>query len=161
MLPQSREQIQGTLSESVQAFIQLQTELLKLERAAEMEENARLTENAALTVLERRGIALIRMGVLSTKTGMYGRTVISFVSSRGGAPQDNSMPLPATKIRSGDILSVNSTGGGGLKVLGSGVVSRLTRTTVSVAFEEVGPPPEVCKAHPELAFHDVDGALHG
>ena len=58
------------VSEYVDAFVYLQTELLKLEKAAEMEESRRLTEDASLATLERRGVALIRMGVKSTKTGM-------------------------------------------------------------------------------------------
>jgi hypothetical protein len=169
------------------------------------------------------------MTVESTKTSLFGRTVVRFVSSRGGprAKDSKEYPLPTTKIRNGnslvlilfftccgcyrhsrrwvhghicqlqlystsictsfststdavvhcaslrtpllvvrsetirntyripqrttmrhtcagDIVEVGpaaSGGGSGVRVLGSGVVSRITDSAVSVAFEEIPEEP--------------------
>jgi len=45
-------------------------------------------------------------------------------------------PLPATKLSSGDIVSLVVTGAAGLKDIGTGVITRATPTRVSVAFDE-------------------------
>jgi ATP-dependent RNA/DNA helicase IGHMBP2 len=125
----------------VAEFTRLHAELLKLEQEAEMAENVRCNRGASHGALEKRGVALTRLTPVGAgKTSMYGRTVTTFASSRGGP--DGGFPLPASKIKSGDIVEMGTVGGGGqLSRLGSGVVVRTTTTTVAVAFEEPPSPP--------------------
>lgn len=81
--------------------------------------------------------------MLSSKTSLYGRTVVTFVSSRGGPA--GGFKLPANKMKAGDIVEVgtlsSSSSGTRLKRLASGVVTRMTAHAALVAFEEM-PAPE-------------------
>ena len=81
----------------MEEFVTRQKELLALERGAELEEAAQLLEGVALRDLCQRGLALHRLSVAGTRTGLYGRTLVTFTSSA---------EFPAHTITSGDIVGV-------------------------------------------------------
>ncbi len=81
----------------MEEFVTRQKELLALEREAELEEAAQLLEGVPLRDLCQRGLALHRLSVAGTRTGLYGRTLVTFTSSA---------EFPAHTITSGDIVGV-------------------------------------------------------
>ncbi len=52
--------------------------------------------------------------ILSTATGLFGRTVISFKTAAG-------VPLPATRMSTGDTVALNLAADSGLQELAQGV----------------------------------------
>jgi hypothetical protein len=87
----------------MEEFVTRQKELLALEREAELEEAAQLLEGVPLRDLCQRGLALHRLAVAGTRTGLYGRTLVTFTSSA---------EFPAHTITSGDIVGVRDKGTG-------------------------------------------------
>jgi DNA polymerase alpha-associated DNA helicase A len=82
----------------MEQFVARQKALLALEREAELAEAALLLERVPLRELCQRGLALQRLAVAGMRTGLYGRTLVTFVA--GGAE------LPAHTITSGDIVGL-------------------------------------------------------
>lgn len=104
-----------------------QKELLALEREAELAEAAQLLEGVPLRELCQRGVALQRLTVAACRTGLYGRTLVTFA---GGSD------LPAHTMTSGDIVGIREQSGDAAKPLASGVVVEVKSSSVVVAFEE-------------------------
>ena len=86
---------------TMEEFVSRQKELLALEREAELEEAAQLLEGVPLRELCQRGLALQRLSIAATRTGLYGRTLVTFTSVS---------EFPAHTITSGDIVGVRDKG---------------------------------------------------
>jgi len=117
------------------SFVAEQLKLLGLEREAEIAEAHQLHGNAILRSLCQAGLALQRLVIEGSSTGLYGRTVVTFAP---GAP---STELASHSIGPGDIVGVRGLEqrqkeeGEERKDPPSGVVTRTSATKVTVAFE--------------------------
>ena len=85
------------VSLNLEKFCQLQSELLNLERKCEVERAQDLVRahSSDARELEKRGSAIRRVVAAENKTGLFGRTVITYT-------KENSAPLPATSISIGE-----------------------------------------------------------
>ena len=114
-------------------FISEQRRLLSLEREAELEQSRILQSSASVKELCERGVAVQRLVVQSQVTGLYGRLVICFGARVSG------QELPAHSISSGDILGLRPCSAQSSDCdldNVSGVVTKVTSVSVSVAFSE-------------------------
>ena len=105
--------------------------LLVLDRDADLEQCEAALATASLAALQTRGVALVRLTMLSRRTGLYGRTIITFICNRGGVRT----ALPATKLSTGDIVGVVIPDAGPLKPRSTGVITECGASSVAVAFE--------------------------
>ncbi|GIY48193.1 DNA-binding protein SMUBP-2 [Caerostris darwini] len=106
-------------------------ELLELERTAEIEENKCLQECSSVKNLQKKGVCISKLCITKTSTGLFGRSLLNFGLKWGNGP------LPSHTISSGDIVGIgNLSSDGKIEIVTSGVVSRVTETTISVAFEK-------------------------
>jgi hypothetical protein len=85
----------------MEAFVARQKELLGFEREAELAEAAQLLEGVPLRDLCQRGVALQRLRAVAIRTGLYGRTLVTFASGS---------EFPAHTITSGDIVGLREQG---------------------------------------------------
>ena len=76
-----------------------QQALLALEREAEVAETAALLQGLPLRQLCQRGAALQKLFISGSRTGLYGRTILSFT-------QRSSVEFQAHNLSSGDIVGV-------------------------------------------------------
>jgi hypothetical protein len=83
---------------SLEKFAKLQGELLNLERSCEVERAQDLVRAHCSDAreLEKRGLALRRVQASESRTGLYGRTVVSYCKEKAA-------PLPATSISNGKL----------------------------------------------------------
>ncbi|KAK3594546.1 hypothetical protein CHS0354_023602 [Potamilus streckersoni] len=114
---------------SLEEFVSKTLKLLEKERETEIEETRILTEKLPAKELQRRGVCLLKLKISSRRSGLYGRTVITFEPNHGDLPSHNLTP--------GDIVGLNpSTGDSQSESLGSGIVTRSSTSAVSVAFDD-------------------------
>ncbi|KAK3727630.1 hypothetical protein QZH41_017651, partial [Actinostola sp. cb2023] len=117
----------------VSSFVDKTIYLLNIERKAEVDEARATQENCSLNELQKKGVCLLKLRVRSRCTGLYGRDLLTFESARvvdGGT-------LPAHRITPGDIVGVSPCGSANSSnEICSGIVSRVSQTTVIVAFDE-------------------------
>lgn len=126
----------------VSAFASTQLLLLDRELQSEVDETSSLISNHSPTALERAGLAVVNLTISSQRTGFGGKTVFelgpdSATSSTGDLPEHG--------IRTGDIVLVAEQPAGSarkrevkdLEKKGArGVVSRINKTTISVALDD-------------------------
>jgi hypothetical protein len=95
---ESKKQFENVVSLNLEKFAKLQGELLNLERTCEVERAQDLVRahSSDARELEKRGLALRRVVAAESRTGLYGRTVITYT-------KEKSVPLPATSISNGEI----------------------------------------------------------
>lgn len=141
----------------VQAFTTTQLSLLETELNSELSETSSLIANTAPSALQRAGVALINLCVVSQRTGFGGKTVLelgidgaisgSSSSSKGKGADGDANHLPEHGIRVGDIVSVAEQPAGSAKKreikemekMGArGVITKVWRETVSVALDGDG-----------------------
>lgn len=115
---------------AVEEFVRKCRELLAIERQTEVDETKQLLEACSPKELQRRGICLLKLRIGNKKTGLYGRTVISFETFWPGND------LPSHSLSAGDIVGVyqGSDDNSG-DALSSGIVSHVNQASVNVAFE--------------------------
>ena len=111
-------------------FVLEQRRLLALEREAEVEEANILQSQTSLKDLCQKGVAVQKVVVGSQVTGLFGRTVITFTSRIDG------QELPAHSLTSGDIVGVR--GAEKTEADLSGVITKVSPTSLAVAFKESG-----------------------
>ena len=124
-----------TISLTMDKFVEDQRKFLALEREAEIEESRLLQSNISVRELCQKGVAVQKLVVGNQATGLYGRLVITFVSRTPG----NNQELPSHNITSGDIVGLRHGSGqsGSDQVENvSGVVTKVTSSSISVAFSE-------------------------
>ena len=113
-------------------FVIEQKKYLTLEREAEIEESRLLQSNVSVRELCQKGVAVQKLVVGNQATGLYGRLVITFVSRTPGHNQE----LPSHNITSGDIVGLREGSGSEQLENVSGVVTKVTSSSISVAFSE-------------------------
>ncbi|CAK4032268.1 DNA helicase [Lecanosticta acicola] len=125
----------------ISAFATRQLSLLDAELQAELAETQLLTSTHAPTTLQRAGLALLNLTVVSQRTGLGGKTLLELgidaAVSTGGE-------LPEHGLRVGDICGVAEQPKGaerkkereGMEKRGvEGVVTRTNKTSVTVALD--------------------------
>ena len=121
---------------------------LALEREAERGECDTLQESLPAKELERRGIALHRLRILSTETALFGRASITMQLSGG-------RPLPPTKLSPGAMVSLRPAAAAAAAA-STCTVTAVRATSLTVTFEEL--PEEEQLAEPltlSLLYNDV------
>lgn len=90
----------------IEEFVKQQLELLNLERDAEIAESRRLQEDVPAKQLQEKGVCILNLNVQGLRSGLYGRTIVTFCSKLVGKE------LPSSNLSSGklakSILSVIS-----------------------------------------------------
>ena len=114
---------------SVEQFVELTGRLLSIERNEEVNEAKRFRAGISLKEQEKMGVCLLRLKASNVHSGLYGRIIVVFESSR--RTKDRS--LPANKLSCGDIVSLQDSSGCDVA---SGVVTRKRETAITVAFED-------------------------
>ncbi|MGH0138743.1 UNVERIFIED_CONTAM: hypothetical protein FKN15_017570 [Acipenser sinensis] len=118
---------------AVESFVSKTLELLEEEREAEIEETRLWQENISLKELQRKGVCLLKLHIGSQKTGLYRRLLVSFEPRK----YDSSAVLCSNSFGPGDIVGLyDSEGIGPSFQLATGVVTRVTQSFLSVAFDK-------------------------
>lgn len=106
--------------------------LLEKERDAEIEETRYLHEKLPPKELERKGVCLLKLQVANHASGLYGRTVVTF------EPFWMKKELPPHNMNPGDIvqLSLNQSNPDQKEGLATGLISKVTPSSIAVAFDE-------------------------
>ncbi|XP_054426742.1 DNA-binding protein SMUBP-2 [Pteronotus mesoamericanus] len=115
-------------SAAVESFVAKQLDLLELEREAEVEERRSWQENVSLKELQSRGVCLLKLQLSSQRTGLYGQLLVTWEPRRGASAG----VLPSNSFSSGDIVGLY----GGDGQLATGVLTRITQKSVTVAFDQ-------------------------
>ncbi|MEZ5966630.1 MAG: IGHMBP2 family helicase [Planctomycetota bacterium] len=110
------------------AFVALHTELLDLERRAEIDSVRVALASLADVELERRGLTLRRLVVADQETGAGGRTLLVLASSRGA-------DLPANRFGPGDTVTLRPNDDKNAEGT-SGVVVRVRAASLTVAIDD-------------------------
>ncbi|XP_055505666.1 DNA-binding protein SMUBP-2 [Leucoraja erinacea] len=117
----------------MEVFVSQNLELLQEERTAEIEETREWQENVSVKKLQQRGVCLVKLQVASQRTGLYGRLLVSLEPRKYEA----SATLPSNNFGPGDIVGLyDNQGSTPLDQLASGVVTRITQKSITVAFDE-------------------------
>ncbi|KAM8807846.1 DNA-binding protein SMUBP-2 [Eudromia elegans] len=106
-----------------------QLELLQEEREAELAQSRTWQEGLSPRELQRRGLGLLGLHAAGQRTGLYGRLLVTFEGPPGAAA------LPSHTLGPGDIVGLYESAGQG-DTLSTGIVTRVTSTAVTVAFEQ-------------------------
>uniref|UniRef100_A0AAY4BRC2 DNA-binding protein SMUBP-2 n=1 Tax=Denticeps clupeoides TaxID=299321 RepID=A0AAY4BRC2_9TELE len=115
----------------VERFVSRTLELLQEEREAEIEETR--LQNVSLRNLQQKGLCLLKLQIGSQCTGLHGRLLVIFEPRKGSGPP----LLSSNSFGPGDIVGLSECQGYALQSqLASGVVTRVTPASVSVAFDE-------------------------
>ncbi|CAM4581695.1 unnamed protein product [Leuciscus chuanchicus] len=115
----------------VENFVSKTLELLQEEREAELEETRAWQENLSPKNLQHKGVFLMKLQIGSQHTGMYGRRLIVFEPRKSIGPS----VLPSNTFGPGDIIGLYQSEGQPSE-LGSGVVTRVTQASLTVAFDD-------------------------
>ncbi|XP_066541765.1 DNA-binding protein SMUBP-2 [Hoplias malabaricus] len=117
----------------VESFVSKTLELLQEEREAEIEETRAWQQNLSLKNLQQKGVCLLKLQIGSQRTGMHGRLLVAFEPRKS----IGSSVLPSNSFGPGDIVGVyESEGCSQPNQLCSGVVTRVTQTSITVAFDD-------------------------
>ncbi|XP_068615340.1 DNA-binding protein SMUBP-2-like [Brachionichthys hirsutus] len=118
---------------AVEQFVSKTLELLQEEREAEIAETRIWQENVSLKDLQNKGICLLKLHIGSLSTGMYGRTVVVLEPTK----YLGFSSLPSNSFGPGDIVGLYDTSGCTTdSQIGSGIVTRVSQTSISVAFDD-------------------------
>lgn len=117
----------------VERFVTNTIELLQEEREAEIEETRLWQENVSLKDLQSTGVCLLKLQIGSQSTGLYGRSLLVLESRK----HTGCSILPSNSFGPGDIVGLYDASGCSLSSqIGTGVVTRISQTTITVAFED-------------------------
>ncbi|GAA6221417.1 DNA-binding protein SMUBP-2 [Lates japonicus] len=118
---------------AIEQFVSKTLELLQEEREAEIEETRIWQENISLKGLQNKGVCLLKLQIGSQSTGLYGRTVVVLEPRK----HLGFSALPSNSFGPGDIVGLYDTGGcTAASQIGTGIVTRVSQTSVSVAFDD-------------------------
>ena len=115
---------------NLERFVEQTRSLIAMEREEEIKEARRTSERMTLKEQEKLGVCLLKLKASAVRSGLYGRILIVFESSRHTKDRN----LPANKFSSGDIVLVEDMKSG--QEVASGVVTRKKETSITVAFED-------------------------
>uniref|UniRef100_A0A4W3IA86 DNA-binding protein SMUBP-2 n=1 Tax=Callorhinchus milii TaxID=7868 RepID=A0A4W3IA86_CALMI len=117
----------------MESFVSQNLELLQEEREAEIEEARAWQECVSLKELQRRGVCLLKLRIVNQRTGLYGRCLVTFEPRKF---ETNAL-LPSNDFGPGDIVGLyDSQGCGPSDQLASGIVTRVTQKSVTVAIDD-------------------------
>lgn len=117
----------------VERFVTKTIELLQEEREAEIEETRLWQENVSLKDLQSTGVCLLKLQIGSQSTGLYGRSLLVLEPRK----HTGCSILPSNCFGPGDIVGLYDASGCSLaSQIGTGVVTRISQTTITVAFED-------------------------
>uniref|UniRef100_A0A671NT96 DNA helicase n=1 Tax=Sinocyclocheilus anshuiensis TaxID=1608454 RepID=A0A671NT96_9TELE len=117
----------------VENFVSKTLELLQEERKAELEETRAWQENLSPKNLQHKGVYLLKLQITSQHTGMYGRLLVVFEPRKSIGPSI----LPSNTFGPGDIIGLyQAEGQDQPSQLGSGVATRVTQASLTVAFDD-------------------------
>lgn len=148
--------------ERVEKVVAKHIQLLKLEESMEKEEQEAYIKQLGRRELQEKGVALFNMQVDEQRTGMGGKTIFQFRN-----PMAKLLPLHKFKV--GDMARVDNP-----KVIftdenakiPAGVVSKVTESTISVAFEVEFPDAyqssiglRILKMANDIAFRRATAAM--
>lgn len=141
----------------VKRFVEKQKELLDLERESQLESQAEYLTKLTKQQLQNRGIALLNLREASRRTGLAGKILIEYV---GGFENE----LPSHQIKVGDVVKIERAGTGNPDDQVSGIVSKVSAASVTVAFREDVPSDlkegvRIIKLANEIAFKRMRKAL--
>ncbi|KAF9256839.1 P-loop containing nucleoside triphosphate hydrolase protein [Marasmius fiardii PR-910] len=91
-------------TEVLTAFISRQRHLLALERAADLSRSRLLLTNCPPKQLEKNGLALLALTVVSVEVGLGGKVLVELGLEFGGI-------FPPNEIRTGDLASIEGSSG--------------------------------------------------
>ncbi|KAF4696088.1 hypothetical protein FOZ60_002317 [Perkinsus olseni] len=91
---------------SVESFVELQRNLLTLERVEEVSQTTEVLRSYSNAELQDRGVVILKLILDSVSTGPYGRALLTFVKPYGRSDQQT--PLPPNRFSSGDIVGAFS-----------------------------------------------------
>jgi DNA polymerase alpha-associated DNA helicase A len=126
----------------IPSFATTQLSLLDAELQSELSETSSLISNTSPTSLQRAGIAITNLVLISQRTGLGGKTVVEL--GPDSATSNSEGELPEHGVRTGDIVVVSEQPAGSakkreireLEAKGArGVVTRVGRGAVWVAVE--------------------------
>lgn len=147
----------NSLENALASFVSRTKPLIELERKEELEAEAVYSSGMTIQELEARGLCVSRLVAADTRTGLYGRTLVTFESTRG-------VNLSGTGFGVRDVVQLRAAnsmkgagkkqpqksgdGGGGSgatkgqsdRASTSGVVYRVQDKAITVSFEQ--PPAE-------------------
>ncbi|XP_064096292.1 DNA-binding protein SMUBP-2-like [Macrobrachium nipponense] len=110
-------------------WISLHTSLLEEERKTEVSTAQSQEKDLTLKELELRGVVLSKLNIKERSTGLYGRPMYTFISSRKDAT------LSTNSFSSGDIVGVHEYGASERKQLTSGVVTRVSQSSIQIVLD--------------------------
>ncbi|XP_072551068.1 DNA-binding protein SMUBP-2 [Salminus brasiliensis] len=117
----------------VESFVSKTLELLQEERGAEIEETRAWQKSLSLKNLQQKGVCLLKLQIGSQRTGMHGRLLVTFEPRKSTSPT----VLPSNSFGPGDIVGLYASEGCSQpNQLCSGVVTRVTQTSVTVAIDD-------------------------
>lgn len=117
---------------SLEDFVIQQLELLNLERDAEIAESRKLQETFSAKQLQERGVCILNLVVHGMRSGLYGRTIITFGSKLVGKE------LPSSNMSSGDIVGIFSNSSASQlekDQICSGIISCVKSNTIEIALD--------------------------
>ncbi|XP_073706078.1 DNA-binding protein SMUBP-2 [Garra rufa] len=118
----------------VENFVSKTLVLLQEEREAELEETRAWQENLSPKNLQHKGVYLPKLQIASQRTGMYGRLLVVFEPRKSIGHS----VLPSNTFGPGDIIGLcQAEGQNQPSQLGSGVVTRVTQASLTVAFDDM------------------------
>ncbi|XP_074599433.1 DNA-binding protein SMUBP-2-like [Brevipalpus obovatus] len=118
----------GSSTETRDAFVETQLELLELEYQSELEKTKLYQSVLSPLELVREGVCIHKLRINSVRNGLFLRNLITFGSNQLG------QNLPAHRITTGDIVSVQS--GNNRETLATGVVYSLSSLSICIAIEK-------------------------
>ncbi|KAF4724703.1 hypothetical protein FOZ63_016413, partial [Perkinsus olseni] len=89
---------------TVDSFVELQRNLLTLEREEEVAQTTEVLRSYSNAELQDRGVVILKLILDSVTAGPYGRALLTFVKPCGRGGQQT--PLPPNRFSSGDIIGV-------------------------------------------------------
>ena len=121
----------------MEEFIRKLSDLLDLEREAELTENQQLISQFNVKELEHKGICLRKLCIASQRCGFYGRTVLKLEPSKHLKPSSDTngqkSKIFSAIFHVGDIVSIFTAS---LPSENSGVITHITPTSITVAFDQ-------------------------
>lgn len=78
------------MAADVSQFVLKTISLLNLERKAEIEETRTLQETISPKELQKRGVCLLKLRIRARRTGLYGRSLLTFEINKAGT--DGKLP---------------------------------------------------------------------
>lgn len=116
--------------QSIEEFVHTHSELLEIERKAEIEENRTCQQLYSPKELEKKGVCVLKLRITTRSNGLYGRMVCHFEPFWSG----NS--LPSHSLSSGDIVGLQLSNNPTNDTLAGGVVTRVSTNLIQVAFDD-------------------------